>query len=53
MEENTAIRSKISEAIAAYNVKEQDYQNQMKVYQEQMKSLEQKFKSQIEGKIQK
>jgi len=25
MEENTAIRSKISEAIAAYNVKEQDY----------------------------
>lgn len=32
MDENTAIRSKISEAISAYNVKEQDYQNQMKVY---------------------
>lgn len=53
MDENTAIRSKISEAISAYNVKEQDYQNQMKVYQGQMQGLESKFKSQIEGKIQK
>lgn len=53
MEENTAIRNKIQEAINAYNVKEQAYQSQMKTYQSQMQGLEQKFKSQIEGKIQK
>lgn len=51
MEENTAIRKKIQDAINEYNVKESDYQAKMKVHQGKMGQLEQKFKSQIEGKI--
>lgn len=51
VEDNNAIRKKISERIDEYRKDEADYNKQMEIYQKQMELVEQRFKSLLEGKL--
>ena len=51
IDENTAIRKKITDTIADYKAKEENYQSEMQAHQKKMEGVEKDFKGILENKI--